>query len=438
MKTNHLKFSLFSNPAKGLETVIPKREIDLPELFRVLQSPKLRELTENIRAATCDKTKKELKNRLPFITTYGTFPYRKNEQITHYNKDVIAFDFDDITPSEIDAIKKCLINSRRAYYVGISPRGNGLKALVKISHDFAPSNHYPSAKFHTKTIFKMCHLDENPPGFDLRQFVLSQPLLLSFDETAYFNLDPDPIPFDDETDNILRPFNEELPIYSKIIDAKKLDPKTKEKIKRVLSGKFAELTNLYLDATEKRHDLIKRVTSFASDIREYLPEREQYYYSCIKTAIITMYGGERDAQNHNAIRSFNCAWDDKNNKPNTIIERLILEVERQKTVIESLQNCIEFESSNGDESNPIIDLIETTPNGAKWKVNGYDLCYFNRNKNTFGIEIKGIPTASKIERLELLPGIELKQIDKKKEFLLNGALWKGEFIEVSNELNLIP
>jgi hypothetical protein len=150
-----------------------------------------------------------------------------------------------------------------------------------------------------------------------------------------------------------------------------------------------------------------------------------------------MYGGERDAQNQNAIKSFNYAWEDRNNKPNRIIERLILEVERQKTVIGALQNCIEFESSNGDESNPIIDTIETTPNGAKWKVNGYALCHHNRNKNTFGIEIKGIPTAAKIERLELLPGIELKQIDKKKEFLLNGALWKGEFIEVSNELNVI-
>ena len=434
MKTNHLKFSLFSSP-NGIQNLIPKREIDFPELFRVLQSPQLRELTENIRAATDDDTRKVLKKRLPYITPHGTFTTRNNASIAHYNRNFIALDFDDITPSEIDAIKKCLINSRRAYYVGVSPRGKGLKALVKIDHDFAPSNHYESAKFHAKTILKLCNIDP-ATELDLRQFVLSQPFFLSFDENAYFKFDPEPIPFDDETHK-LRPYAPELPIYSKIIDAEKLDPKTKEKIKRVLSGKFAELTNLYLDATEKRHDLIKRVTSFASDIREYLPEREQYYASCIKQAIITMYGGERDAQNHNAIKSFNCAWEDRNNKPNRIIERLILEVERQKTVIEALQNCIEFESSNGDESNPIIDTIETTPNGAKWKVNGYALCHHNRNKNTFGIEIKGIPTAAKIERLELLPGIELKQIDKKKEFLLNGALWKGEFIEVSNELNVI-
>ena len=80
------------------------------------------------------------------------------------------------------------------------------------------------------------------------------------------------------------------------------------------------------------------------------------------------------------------------------------------------------------------DKIVKTLRGAKWTFNNYNLAYYNQDTETLSIQILGIPTTEKINRLNFLPGINIK-IAANNQLLLNGKFWDGQVIETSLNIN---
>jgi hypothetical protein len=89
---------------------------------------------------------------LPFITPFGTFEAREKTKIKHYNRNLIAFDFDYLKPHEIEEIKLKAKKSQNVIYCGISPRGNGVKMLMLFNHSFDFENHATNLKHYAKDI----------------------------------------------------------------------------------------------------------------------------------------------------------------------------------------------------------------------------------------------------------------------------------------------
>lgn len=419
MKKN-LKFSFFHSN-KGIQNCNPKGEIDLNELFSLLKSSFLEELTGVIRDTTDETVKIELKLRLPYITPYGTFSYRENKSITTYNSNLIALDFDNLEESSLNYIRERIIESKRAYYVGVSPRGKGLKALIFAGCNFTRDNHYLSLKNNTDKILEYLDLDPSII-LDQNQFKLSQPFFLSYDERAYFNPNPFTLIEDFE---ILKPYEKEAHIYNNSIPLSDVSEESKKRIGRVLEGLYQKLGTHYKNTTEgNRHNSIVKVSNFASYLRQYLPEKETYYKERLFLIVEGMYS-DKERLTSRFKESFEVAWDKEPFGYCAPLEKINTETTELKKVVNCFLNGEQYEykgeNYKGDET---TDKIIITPNGVKWTYNGYSLAYKRNDSKEFTIKVLGVPFPDKLERLNLLPNVDIfKAIDI---LILNGKQWDGK------------
>lgn len=421
-----LKFSFFYSP-DGVTNTKPKKEISLIELFEILQSDYLKTLTEAIRETSDESTKKKLKNRLPYITPYGTFEERTNSKILTYNSNLIALDFDNLNTFQINYIRSKLIESGRTYYVGTSSRGKGIKALIFAGCNFDPENHYESLKHNKESILNYVGIEGEE--LDLRMFVLSQPFFLNYDEKAYFNLNP--LTLIEERER-LRPYKKESPIYNRITPLNEVTEEGKNRIEKYLKGCYELLVSKYQKITEGyRHNSIAMIKDFASYLRTYQPEKESYYKERLYVYISSMYS-EEERKLSRVKESFNTAWSEIKFGHCQAIEDINNEVLRLKELVNCFFESLECEYVGKDyKGRETVDKIERTKNGIKWTYNGYSLAYRNFESGDLSIKILGIPTPEKVERLNLLPNVKVIQFQE--ILVLNGKEWNGKETIVNSQ-----
>jgi hypothetical protein len=421
-----LKFSFFYSP-NGITNTKPKKEISLIELFEILQSDYLKTLTEAIREATDTELQKKLKNKLPYITPYGTFEERTNSKILTYNSNLIALDFDNLNTFQISYIRSRLIESGRTYYVGTSSRGKGIKALIFAGCNFDSENHYESLKHNKESILEYVGIEREE--LDLRMFVLSQPFFLNYDEKAYFNLNP--LTLIEEKER-LRPYKKESPIYNRITPLIEVTEEGKNRIDKYLKGCYELLVSKYQTIKEgNRHNSIAMIRSFASYLRTYQPGKESYYKERLYVYISSMYS-EEERRISRVQESFNTAWSEIQFGHCQAIENINNEVLRLKELVNCFLNGLECEYIGKDyKGRETVDKIELTKNGIKWTLNGYSLAYRDLEEDYFTIKILGHTTPEKVERLNLLPNIKIIQFQEIT--VLNGKEWNGKETVINSQ-----
>jgi hypothetical protein len=411
-----IKFSLFHSEI-GIKETKPKKEIDLKNLFQILQSEKLIELTQGIRTAPNDLIRDELKLKLPFITPFGTFEMRDKTKIIHYNQNLIAFDFDYLKPHEIEEIKEKAKKSQNVIYCGISPRGNGVKMLMLFNHSFDFENHATNLKHYAKDILKTMGIENDP---DPAQFSLSQAMFLSHDENAYYNL------FATATNEPLEPFK---PIREK--HAPKIVIESHSRIDKFLIGSLRKKVEFLTNTNEgARHSAILNCLQIIGLMKYYSPHLENEFKRSLKQAVIVMYGNEQTAIENNALKTLDDIFNKAEYKTLDKIEEIISD----NNNIQMGFHCF----GKGEEITLKSDLNKDRLfwNYNKkifiWHLNDYPLiAKIEEEKETiFRFEVYGIPTRAKIDRLNKFYFINIELLANGK-MILNGEVWDGETIEFS-------
>lgn len=96
-----------------------------------------RELIEKIRSG-----QKELKKELPVVMYSGLFETRRDDGLKKHSQ-LIALDFDHV---EVESAKRRLISDQYVLAAWVSPSGDGVKALMKISKVERHRDHFRSAQ----------------------------------------------------------------------------------------------------------------------------------------------------------------------------------------------------------------------------------------------------------------------------------------------------
>ena len=164
--TEDIKFSLFWMKGDNTKNITPRKEINLGELVNIIKSPWLKSLPKKER---------------PYITPYGTFSNRNNSGLKQMNNNLMALDYDKLTPENLNYLQlfwECQTNTILCL---VSPSGNGLKVLIRAKHTFTNETLYNGLKTN-KEYFVVGGMEP-----DLMQFVLSQPMFIPYAENPHYN-----------------------------------------------------------------------------------------------------------------------------------------------------------------------------------------------------------------------------------------------------------
>ena len=124
------KFSFYIGP---IMNCTPNYSVTIRDIYRGLTSDYYRVKTEQIRRLNNKEEQNKLKRSLDFVSFGGVFSYRNKERIISYSS-YVTIDIDDIELNKMAEIKDLLINDDmlETQLLFVSPRGNGLKWIVKV------------------------------------------------------------------------------------------------------------------------------------------------------------------------------------------------------------------------------------------------------------------------------------------------------------------
>jgi hypothetical protein len=308
-----LRFSLFVGGAK---VVNPTQTISFKELINVYNSTQTKELSSKLRSCTNEIEKKELKNKQTFFTPYGVFSYRNNKGITSHNSSLIAFDFDKLEQHQAEDLKQKFENLDCCLFTSISGSLKGVKAMILINDTIQPNERYNVLKYNANAIISKLGLDDYKDYLDLRQFVLSQPMYISYDDSLYYNETAVCLELELETPIEEKPQTAVAPIDLNIAD--------KSNVYKYVQTATNKLIGFYNNHTGARHSEIARAKGIAGLIKAYhLHDIETEIYNAIETAVIGMYGNYKDAVNGNAIVSLKKAWSDATEVRSATLDKII-------------------------------------------------------------------------------------------------------------------
>jgi hypothetical protein len=314
----NLKFSLFLDKQKGIESVVPKKTINFKELLDVYKSAYLIDKTTELRNETNESKRKELKKHLPFITTAGVFTYRNSKNIVHHNERLIALDLDNLTELTAIDVKAILAKHPAVLLASISPRGKGVKALVYISSPLTPEKRYQALKTAKGALALELGIVEYLPNIDTAQFVLPQPFFLSHDATMYVNEDAIPLQI---TFVDIAPTPKHLNLNGSV-NVPTL-AKSRVEIYLINATKFLA-QHLQEQPAGSRHFSISKVATIKG-ILHYAPQMENEVKQMLWDAICVSYGTEQDAINEGAGRSIKAIWDKAPDLQNKTLDAIINE-----------------------------------------------------------------------------------------------------------------
>lgn len=310
-------FSLFYDHTKGIFNTTPKKQITFKELQDIYNSDHVKKITSAITNAKTKEQKQDLKKRLPFITPYGTFKERNNNSINHFNSNIVAFDFDGLDKHKAIELKALISSIDSCLLCVISPRQKGVKALIRVNHNTTPSNLYDTLKFNAKHLCNSIGLSDYYQYCDKAQFVLCQPMFIAYDKTAYFNADAKVSKYK---------FIKYIPPIRPKQKITHTPPTATNRIEAyILRATKLLSSDLQTKEEGERHHSIIKVTAIAEWLH-YAPGIHGEVRQQLLNSVIDMYGGEKEAQRNNAIKSFAQCFDHAHKKANNTIERIINEV----------------------------------------------------------------------------------------------------------------
>ena len=328
------EFSLFYNTSKGLSNCFPIHTISLQRLFDVYQSPYLQEKSIELSTAT-DEEKVKIKSQLPFITYSGTYSYRNNESILHYNGNLLPLDIDKL-PTKQDAIdlqfhlslqQGCVISC-------VSPRGFGVKAFFYLGCEIELQNHYHTLKENVSLIAQELQIEEWEKYIDTAQFVQCQPYFIGWSKYSFFNLQAIPTEWKIEAVKkkeikVTPPKRLKHISIPQSIEQKRIY-KYIDKITNNLEDFFTNLNG------NNRHPNIWRIGGVKNCLH-YAPLMEGEVKQRLFNAVVGMYKDEQEAINVRAVISFNEIWKNTQKKDNEILEQIIKEEEKKRREEEKQQ-----------------------------------------------------------------------------------------------------
>ena len=352
-----INFSYFKG---GATSTKPLKQINYKELFEIYESKEIEILTSDILKAETPEKKIELKNLQPFFTPYGTFDYRNNKSIVTHNSNIIAFDFDKLeTPQKAKELLLKFTKLECTLLATISSSQKGVKAIILVNDNIPLESHYNTLKLNAIKLISTLKLDDYYSYLDLRQFVLSQPLYISYSDFFFCRQNPVPITIDFEvyTENVRSNTIETITITEGADYVENYVKKATEK-----------LCNFYLTHTGPRHNEIARVKNIAGIIKQYnLHSIETEIKENLLYSIVQMYGGEQGAKMGNAYKSFQQAYEVADPIENSTINEIIQKNEIVKFEYLKYKKLSEksirlFIEENTSVIIPISKIIEMTSN----------------------------------------------------------------------------
>ena len=316
-----IKVSLFVG---GKKAVNPKQHISINTISKIALSKEQQDLTSKTIAETDSEKQQILKAKSPFITPYGTFSYRNNESIITHNCRIVAFDFDQMQTIEVIKLISIFIANKSCVLCFKSPRQKGVKALFLISDAIPLEKHYDTLKANAAALLQGIGAIEFIKFLDNSQFVLCQPLYLSYDPNFYENLTPEPLQI-----KLIAPQEIEFKSYP-IREWSSTVSQTKKR--RILAYINIATDNLCMDLefeTGARHPNIAKVKGIAGLIKMYSLPNEAEIYERLENSIVIMYGSESEAKAGNAYKSMRDAWEAAEPLYNETIETILNEQESE-------------------------------------------------------------------------------------------------------------
>ena len=345
--------SLFYDKKKGIFSVEPKEVINLQRLIQIYKSEFVKLKTSEIQnPELTQEQKQELKKQLPFVTPYSCSIYRSKENVYHLNSNIICLDFDKLTEQNARLLKYQLSENESTILTAISPRANGVKAIIYLPQinetkthlaelinrfdlvqDKPTSqqveNHYHFQKHNLQAILSKLGITEIA---DLAQLKVVQPFLIAYDKDLYYNLNAKPL----DVELLQYAPIERAPIELKI-KPKDFNEVIKKRIAGFIRKKASFICSDMLNNSKgSRHQQIYRCIDVLEYLH-YLPEIESEIIETLMNGITQMYGTENEAKKSNAYKSFNAL----NVVPRNcdIIQEIIdKEIENQRIETERIAN----------------------------------------------------------------------------------------------------
>lgn len=320
------EFSLFFNTDKGLFNCNPLQTISLQRLIEIYNSPYLKQKSKELIEAS--KLRQQIiKAQLPYFTYSGVYSYRNNESILSYNSSLLPLDIDGLSIEEAIKVQKTLSQQQGVVMSIISPRGMGVKALIYLGCDIEVSNHYQTLEGNIENIAIHLNIEEFTHKIDAGQFKLCQPFFIGFNTKHFFN--EDAIPTDWVIKNIPK---KEVSLTPPILTGgigntspSRMRNLEQRRIYAYFNNVVSILEELFSSYSEgERHSNIWRVGGVASSLC-YAPHLQKEFKERLFSAVIRMYGSEKEAKRVRAIKTFEDIWGNAQPKYNKIIEQIIKE-----------------------------------------------------------------------------------------------------------------
>ncbi|WP_028284070.1 BT4734/BF3469 family protein [Olleya marilimosa] len=178
---------------KAMEAIANKKEVtyfsnlysNAPEYLKVddilerIKSGEYSQLINNIRKSKSKEEKNELKKKLPVVLFNGLFYKRTGSKIIKLT-DYLCLDFDDFsTFEEVSKTKEQLKSDPYVYSVFTSPKGLGLKLLLKVKRQ--DYNDHIRLFNGAQEYYSHIH------GFDIACKDITRAAFVSYDEDLYLN-----------------------------------------------------------------------------------------------------------------------------------------------------------------------------------------------------------------------------------------------------------
>ncbi|WP_438711020.1 BT4734/BF3469 family protein [Aquimarina muelleri] len=173
-------FSYFS---KNLYNLAPTKTIGLLEVYQMLTDTSRKYRTAHLRKLSSEKEQREYKKKhFDYVTFSGVFTKRNNNALRTHSK-LLTMDIDGIPDAtELMDIKKTLLKDPYfpSQLLFMSPRGNGLKWIIKIALDEVSHTEYFQAV--TNYVRQTYNIQVDTSGSDV-----SRGCLLPYDPDPYIH-----------------------------------------------------------------------------------------------------------------------------------------------------------------------------------------------------------------------------------------------------------
>jgi hypothetical protein len=139
----------------GVEDAV-SHQITPEQAFERIRTGQSWNIIKKVREAATKVDQNDLKKRLPCVMFSGVFEGRRKNLLIKEHSGLICLDFDRLEGDALEAKRQELQKNEIIYAVWVSPSGNGLKALVKISDTDKHMAHFDALLTVFPDMDKMC------------------------------------------------------------------------------------------------------------------------------------------------------------------------------------------------------------------------------------------------------------------------------------------